>query len=409
MLNFDHCSLLLLPLFLLSLIAPIHGAEYIQTFSQRMPVANASLSDGSRVSGHARIADGVLQLTNATGQRGEFFVPALSGASLGWTCNFSATLVGGNAAAVADGVGVAWGNVSQLGNRNLIQRVDSVASAGSTARFAAWLVDTFQNADAAAGFWLMNSTGARSGMALYPLLPRESINVTVFAAWNPKRGATLLTSGFRANANIVDVPVTLGNASDTYGWWIVAECGGYAQRVTIDELQIVARCNDCLATNGTCEWGAAGRFECSFPLTLPMQTFGGGATTEATTESDAISASTALFNATTASESMFSGATTAPIATSIETNAAGVVLLTSGEIGAILGIVIGIIVLLASVVIVLVLKRRCQDSEPEETVEMETKAMSTRSTTSTTTSIYSSATSRERESTVYESPQSPLD
>jgi hypothetical protein len=415
--DFFNFLLIVLP----SIVSIVVASQYNQTFSQRGPIVNMTLPDGTRVGGHARIFDGFLQLTNSTSQRGEYFVPGINGSSLGWTCNFSVTVTGGAAGAVADGFGLAWGNPAQLMNRNLIQRTDSV-TLSPMAYLLAWIVDTFANSQVGnePGFWLMNSTGARfSGTSATPLMTREMFNGTVFAAWNPLHGVTFITTGFpRINSEMVDVPVVFNNTNDSFGWWFVGESGSFYETVLIDQVTIMTPCSDCVASNGTCKWGTAGRFECTFPLTLPMQTFAGASETD--TNSTA--------NLTTSMSLSMTANTTIPMMSpQFEVSRAdGVVSLTSAEIGAILGVVIGVIAILLIVVIALFISRRRQDKELAEGDREQTRVETAMNQTTTTptvpttkpspssTSIYSSA----RESTVfggfsdtdgvYESTNSPL-
>jgi hypothetical protein len=224
------------------------GARYAQSFNTTT-VSNgttmATLSDGARVDGSAVVANGELVLTvlGVMSQHGRFYVPLLAGSSLGWSASFNLRLVSSSSG--ADGVALVWGNTDAF--------VDPVVLHGSTAgniggsanyRFVAWLVDTYGTVGAqdSPGFFVVNSTGARTSAAsrsVTTLGLSRTVSATVYAAWNPQRGATFRTTGFSTNANFTDVPIVhVGN--DAHSWMFIGDTGSVAEFAAIDDIVIEA-------------------------------------------------------------------------------------------------------------------------------------------------------------------------
>jgi hypothetical protein len=251
----------------LFLIGCVGAALYRQSFGADVVIDGSRvLADGARFSGSAVVNNSELVLTERRqSQDGAFHVPALNGSSLGWTMFFLLRMVGGSTYS-ADGVWLLWGNVFNRATDHVFTGL----AGNANFRFLSWYVDTFENSASlgnAAGFFLTNSSGARSASASVvteTLLPNQQVNATVFVAWNPEHGATFRSTGFSTDVNLTDVPIVhIGN--DTHTWSIGAETGQYSEFAAIDNIVIDAPCGDCRTGGGECIWRAGGRFECLLP------------------------------------------------------------------------------------------------------------------------------------------------
>jgi hypothetical protein len=254
-----------------------HGAQFLQSFDSGMVVngtANAVLSDGARVDGSAVVANGTLVLTTkAMVQTGRLFVPALANSSLGWTASFSLQLNG--TSQPGDGVGLVWGNTEAFAFAAPIVVQGSMGgNIGNKPanRFLAWIIDTYGLLMTdSPGFFVVNSTGVRTAAASFKVttLPASrSVSATVFAAWNPQRGATLRTTGFSTNVNFSDIPM-VHTGNDTHSWMFVGETGELFEFAAIDNIVIDAPCGECERAGKSCVWNQGAQFDCIAPTIAP--------------------------------------------------------------------------------------------------------------------------------------------
>jgi hypothetical protein len=399
-------------------------------FTQNFTLADNTraiiLSDGSRINGNAVVIGNALQLTDVRStlgtQRGEFIAPALPGSSLGWTCSFTLRFIGGSPP--ADGFGVVWGNVSSFVGRNLIRPVNTIfMDIARTGPFVAGMIDTFSNNVAfPAGFVVANTTL----LAIVPTSPLSSNEVVTNAridfAWNPARGITLRTRGFRANAMMNDVNFD-HRGSDMHSWWFVGETGAFTESATIDDIVITVPCPECRAGGGTCVWREGGEFECRRPTTtttrqtssittsrvLMMDGNTRSTTTPMTTDVTTDVVSQSLNNPTTVewivvsmsneSETDTASSASAPNSDSERVEARdNAVVLTKTELGIIIGVVVGVIVLLVVVtVVLLVWRQRKKSSElAESTTASSNSNFNDQASTSQRTQVYGMLPSSEQ-------------
>lgn len=231
-----------IPLLLLALAAPlqVHAATiYMQDFNAFANGTN-QLGDGSIISesGDASVQNGALRLTlfGSSENVGTFRIPGLTGASVGWTAQFSVTI--SSEGLPADGFSFSWG--AGIG----LDSFPGGSESGwdSEVDHLNFSFDTYDNGD---GDWGL-AIGGADGTSLFdftsvsgPLLGvEETANAQVSVAWDPVRGASLRTTGFNTNINVTDIPTHGFTAADSNVFAFSARNGGLTETLSIDNISI---------------------------------------------------------------------------------------------------------------------------------------------------------------------------
>lgn len=199
------------------------------------------------------------------GQEGRFFIPPVANSSLGWTASFTLKL--------SSGVGLVWGNTGTFVDPIVVQGSRGGNIGGNANyRFMAWLIDTYGTlVSGRLGFFIVNSTGVRTASAsqsVSTLPTSQAVSATVFAAWNPQRGATFRSTGFATNVNFSDIHV-VHSGNDAHSWMFIGETGELAEFAAIDDVVIEAPCGDCERDGNVCIWNAGGQFTCNVSTPAP--------------------------------------------------------------------------------------------------------------------------------------------
>ena len=229
---------------LLSTVAS-HAAVYSQNFDS-FPNGTTNLGDGTSINsatpGNASVQGGQLRLTNdAIGsENGSFIIPAMPGASLGWTASFDITIIdaaGENQP--ADGASFNWGALTGSLSGNTQGAEHGWTNSDVQINYQ---VDTWMNGATDNGLRIATHlTGTENVLAAQQgsiLNDGGAVTGTVILSWSPVNGASMSTSDLVTNVNFANVAVPGFTGNESFLWAFAARTGGADQTLLIDNLVI---------------------------------------------------------------------------------------------------------------------------------------------------------------------------